>query len=154
MIHGLLLTHVDDLLLLAETGLRKAVEKELNGRFPIDEWKENELVISDTTAALGKAAPFSLVDWRSKASSRVCRCGEGLEAGLYLRGLYLSMAYGGTFAEGKAAELADLHLLTDCKSLYDHLHREGVPKAPAWPTSGKRWCEKGGVNGRSLSGGH
>ena len=25
----------------------------------------------------------------------------------------------------------DFHCITDCKSLYDHIHREGAPKAPA-----------------------
>ena len=34
-------------------------------------------------------------------------------------------------SEEAAEEFLDLHLLTDCKSLYDHLHREGTPKAPS-----------------------
>ena len=58
-------------------------------------------------------------------------CEEGLEAGLYLRSLFLSMAWGRTVAEYEAAQHLDLHLITDCKSLYDHLHNEGTPKSPA-----------------------
>ena len=30
-----------------------------------------------------------------------------------------------------AEKEVDVHLLTDCKSLFDHVHREGTPKAPA-----------------------
>ena len=40
-VHGLLLTHVDDLLLLGQTELRKALEKELSARFPVDSWTED-----------------------------------------------------------------------------------------------------------------
>ena len=58
-------------------------------------------------------------------------CGEGLEAGLFLRSLFLSMSKGRLVGEEEAAGHIDLHLLTDCKSLYDHLRREGTPKAPS-----------------------
>ena len=40
-VHGLLLTHVDDLLLLAETSLRRRLQDALVARFPIDKWSEN-----------------------------------------------------------------------------------------------------------------
>ena len=36
---GLILTHVDDLMLLAEPGLDEMVQKTLSGLFPVDEWE-------------------------------------------------------------------------------------------------------------------
>ena len=56
---------------------------------------------------------------------------EGFESAVYLRSLFLSMATGMRVSEGSAGEKLDLHLLTDCRSLYDHIHREGVPRAPS-----------------------
>ena len=91
-------------------------------------------------AANGQRANFSLLDWKSKASSRVCRstfagetmsCCEAMENLLFLRALLASMLYGPGSSRGEAANKIDIHLLTDCKSLYDHVHREGTPKAPA-----------------------
>ena len=34
-----------------------------------------------------------------------------------------------------------LHLVTDFKSLYDHIHREGTPKAPSEKKAGTRLGE-------------
>ena len=91
-------------------------------------------------ALKGEATPFSLLDWRSKASSRVCRstfagetmsCGEGLESALYLRSLLVGMMTGRPADEEAAAWHVPIHLFTDCRSLYDHVHREGAPKAPS-----------------------
>ncbi|CAE7612538.1 RE1 [Symbiodinium sp. CCMP2592] len=90
-------------------------------------------------ALRGESTPFSLLDWRSKASSRVCRstfagetmsCGEGLESALYLRSLLVGMITGKPATEEAAAWHVPIHLFTDCRSLYDHVHREGAPKAP------------------------
>ena len=33
-------------------------------------------------------------------------------------------------AERDAGKYMDIHLCTDCKSLYDHLHKAGTPKPP------------------------
>ena len=82
---------------------------------------------------------FSIIDWKSKGSQRVCRstfagetmaCTEGVESALFLRCLFLSFAQGRHVSEDESGKFSPLHCITDCKSLYDHLHREGVPKAP------------------------
>ena len=82
---------------------------------------------------------FSIVDWKSKGSQRVCRstfagetmaCGDGIESALFLRCLFLSMCKGRLISEEDSGTFIPLHTVTDCKSLFDHLHREGVPKAP------------------------
>ena len=83
---------------------------------------------------------FSLIDWRSKNSQRVCRstfagetmaCCEAVEHALYLRYLFISFAKGTLVLEEVCGEIVSLHCITDCKSLFDHLHREGTPKAPS-----------------------
>lgn len=50
---------------------------------------------------------------------------------IYLRSLFLSMAKGTVIPENEAGAHAPLHCITDCKSLFDHIHREGAPKAPS-----------------------
>lgn len=47
------------------------------------------------------------------------------------RSLLLSMALGLRVEESRGGEHTRLHLITDCRSLYDHIHREGVPRAPS-----------------------
>ena len=83
--------------------------------------------------------PCSVVDWRSKSSARICRstfagetmaCSDALEGCIYLRGLYLSFTHGYIVPEDEARRLLHIHLFTDCKSLYDHMHKDGIPKAP------------------------
>eukprot|EP00435_Cladocopium_sp_Y103_P057058 s39_g19.t1 len=83
---------------------------------------------------------FSLVDWKSKASQRVCRstfagetmaCCEALEGALFLRGLFTSFATGARVPDHQGGAHFALHLITDCRSLYDHIHREGIPRAPS-----------------------
>jgi hypothetical protein len=58
-------------------------------------------------------------------------CGDALETALYLRGILISFMKGKIIKENLAGQLVPLHLFTDCKSLYDHLHREGVPRPPS-----------------------
>lgn len=87
-----------------------------------------------------KESTFILVDWKSKASHRVCRstfagetvagC-EAFENSVFLRSLLLSMLTGQRFNESEAGKMMDLHLIADCRSLYDHVHREGLPRAPS-----------------------
>ena len=56
---------------------------------------------------------------------------EAFENSVFLRALLLSMTTGERWNESEAGKLMDLHLITDCRSLYDHLHREGAPRAPS-----------------------
>lgn len=87
----------------------------------------------------GRGGPFSLIDWKSKGCQRVCRstfagetmaCCEATESGLFLRALFLSMIHGKIIPEQDGGKFFELHRVTDCKSLYDHIRREGVPKSP------------------------
>ena len=82
----------------------------------------------------------AMIDWRSKASGRVCRstfagetlaCSDGLESAIYVRALLLSFLHGQLFSNGEAGKHMPIHLCTDCKSLFDHMHKDGVPKIPA-----------------------
>ena len=57
-------------------------------------------------------------------------CCEATELTIYLRGLYLSMIHGRIIPEAECGRHIEMHFVTDCKSLYDHIHREGIPKAP------------------------
>ena len=87
----------------------------------------------------GPGGACSLVEWKSKGCQRVCRstfagetmaCCDALEGSIFLRSLFLSMIHGEIISEAEAGAYIPLHLVTDCKSLFDHIHREGVPKAP------------------------
>ena len=80
----------------------------------------------------------SLLDWRSHACARVCRStfgaetmagGEGLEAGQYVRACLAALTTGQVV--NIESSPWPLLCLTDCRSLYDHLHKAGPPKVPA-----------------------
>ena len=58
-------------------------------------------------------------------------CCDGLESALFLRCLFLTFTQGRMVVEAESGQFASVHAVTDCKSLFDHLHREGVPKAPS-----------------------
>ena len=97
-------------------------------------------MVADKRVVENRLGAATVVDWRSKASSRICRstfagemmaCGDALEACFYLRSLLLPFLHGRLILEKDAGEYMDLHLCTDCKSLYDHLHKAGTPKPPA-----------------------
>ncbi|OLQ00470.1 Copia protein [Symbiodinium microadriaticum] len=96
------------------------------------------VILADKDAIAGGSGWGSILDWKSRAGQRVCRSTfsaetqaavEGLEGGQYVRAMYEAICTG----DLKKAEQAKLPLvcLSDCRSLYDHLHREGVPRTPA-----------------------
>ena len=98
------------------------------------------VMVADRKVLFNQAGKASVIDWRSKASSRVCRstfagetmaCGEALETSIYLRSLLLSLQKGRLVREQEVGEYIELHLCTDCRSLFDHVHREGVPRPPS-----------------------
>ena len=91
----------------------------------------------DRGALSGEPGDFSIADWRSQAGQRVCRstfgaetqaCAEGLETGQYIRSMYESML-AGKLVSVEAARMPIL-CLSDCRSLYDHLNKQGVPRVP------------------------
>ena len=82
----------------------------------------------------------SVLAWRSHACRRVCRltfagetmaCCEGLEAAIHLRAVMLCMTLRRLVAEDEAARMIPIHAVTDCRSLFDYVHRCGAPKATA-----------------------
>eukprot|EP00438_Fugacium_kawagutii_P028405 Skav208339 [mRNA] locus=scaffold5193:38831:45910:+ [translate_table: standard] len=98
------------------------------------------VVAVDRKALQNQDGAMSVLHWQSKGCRRVCSltfagetmaCSEAVENGLYLRGLLVSMKVGYLVPEKEGGYYVDFHCVTDCKSLYDHTHREGTPKAPA-----------------------
>ena len=98
------------------------------------------VVAADRRCLHGNDGAFSVLHWQSKGCQRVCRstfagetmaCNDAVEAGIYLRGLMLSIMKGQVIVEKDAGRWVPFHCITDCKSLYDHTHREGSPKAPS-----------------------
>ena len=81
----------------------------------------------------------SVLDWKSTANPRVCRstfgaettaCSEAIELGQYVRSFVQTVLTGRLQrVEGLCGK--QLRCITDCKSLYDHLHKEGVPRIPS-----------------------
>ncbi|CAE7197343.1 RE2 [Symbiodinium sp. CCMP2592] len=92
----------------------------------------------DRGALSGEPGHCNIADWKSRAGQRVCRstfgaetqaCAEGLETAQYLRSMYESLTKG-YLVTVEAAELPIL-CLSDCRSLYDHLRRQGIPRVPS-----------------------
>ena len=81
----------------------------------------------------------SVLDWKSTANPRACRstfgaettaCSEAIELGQYMRSFVQTVLTGQLQrVEGLCGQ--QLRCITDCKSLYDHLHTEGVPRIPS-----------------------
>ena len=80
-----------------------------------------------------------MLDWKSCATQRVCRstfgaetagCIEAVETGQYIRS-YVQTIITGKLQRVESLAGGRLKCITDCKSLYDHLHKEGVPKIPS-----------------------
>ena len=85
----------------------------------------------------GKPSSTTIGDWRSKAGQRVCgstfgaetqACVEGVEGGQYLRSFFETIEAGELISVDRAR--SPLLCLSDCRSLYDHVHKEGVPRVP------------------------
>ena len=98
------------------------------------------VMVADKECLGNREGSFRVIDWKSRASQRVCRstfagetmaCSEALEMSIYLRGLLLTLMYGQAVHGDNAGKIIPLHLITDCRGLFDHVHREGAPKAPS-----------------------
>ena len=92
---------------------------------------------TEVMAAQGEVRPASVVEWKSHACDRVCRstfgaetmgCIEGIELGQYVKALMSSLLTGQLHR--KSGEEFPLVALTDCRSLYDHFHKDGLPRTP------------------------
>ena len=95
------------------------------------------VTFADRGCLSGEPGNFSIADWKSRAGQRVCRstfgaesqaCAEGLETAQYIRSMFESIATG----ELVTVERAKMPLLclSDCRSLFDHLNKQGIPRVP------------------------
>ena len=96
-----------------------------------------ELIVFAEKDAVGRPGNFSVLDWKSKAGQRVCRSTfsaetqasvEGMEAGQHVRALYETLVTGELVKVEES--WVPLLCLSDCRSLYDHVHKQGVPRVP------------------------
>ncbi|CAE8678165.1 unnamed protein product, partial [Polarella glacialis] len=87
-----------------------------------------------------KGGRANLIDWRSHGCPRVCRstfaaetmaCAEALEAAIAMRGMLLEILHLGLDLRDVDAAMLPIECITDCKSLYDTMHKDGVAKAPS-----------------------
>ncbi|CAE7356680.1 GIP [Symbiodinium sp. CCMP2592] len=87
----------------------------------------------------GEHARGSTLEWRSQSCKRVCRstfgaetmaAAEGLEGAQYMRALFGTLLTGRLMGHAEARRRWPIVCLSDCKSLFDFLHKAGVPKVP------------------------
>ncbi|CAE7318597.1 RE2, partial [Symbiodinium sp. CCMP2456] len=95
-------------------------------------------VLADSDILHGKEAMMSVIDWKSHACDRVCRstfaaetmaCCTAVEGGDYLE-KYLETLLTGSLQRRTRGRI-QIRFLSDCRSLYDHLTREGIPRVPS-----------------------
>ena len=96
------------------------------------------LILASDGEKINSGGKCNILDWKSSTAKRVCRstfaaesiaCCEGLEQGQYVRSVFMTLLRGPL---QKVEQLEGQHLrcFTDCRSLFDHLHRVGVPRTP------------------------
>eukprot|EP00439_Symbiodinium_sp_Y106_P083456 s160_g23.t1 len=95
-------------------------------------------VMADQKILRGESSHLSILDWKSGACDRVCRstfaaetmaCCMAVEGGDYLE-KFLETLLTGELQRKKRGRFL-LRFLSDCRSLYDHLTREGIPRVPS-----------------------
>ncbi|CAE7261007.1 RE2 [Symbiodinium sp. CCMP2592] len=95
------------------------------------------VLFADMQSVKGGIGNFSIGDWRSRAGQRVCRstfgaetqaCVEGVEGAQYMRS-FIETLMTGELVMVEAAR-APLLCLSDCRSLFDHIHKQGIPRVP------------------------
>ena len=96
------------------------------------------ITLSDAKGVSEGRGVMSILDWKSSANPRVCRstfaaettaCSEAIEMGQYVRS-FVETVLTGKLCRVEHLSGKKLKCITDCKSLFDHLHREGVPRIP------------------------
>ena len=97
-------------------------------------------LLANNDVLKGNKEKVSVLDWRSGACDRVCRstfaaetmaCATAIETGIFIS-RFLETLLTGKLARNSSR--LQLRFLSDCRSLFDHLIRAGVPRVP----SGKR----------------
>ena len=96
------------------------------------------LVLFTEESVIDEGCPVSIIDWKSTTAKRICRstfaaetiaCTDGVEVGQYVRSFARCLLDGRLSSVEKLGGTS-LRFITDCKSLFDHLHREGIPRVP------------------------
>ncbi|CAE7643339.1 RE1 [Symbiodinium sp. CCMP2456] len=96
------------------------------------------VMFTETGALQGDSANASIVEWKSHACDRVCRstfgaetmgCIEGIELAHYVRAMIASFLTGDL--NRHTGEEYPMVAMTDCRSLYDHFHKDGLPRTPS-----------------------
>ena len=87
----------------------------------------------------GERLRGSTLEWRSQSCKRVCRstlraetmaAAEGLEGAQYMSALFGTLLTGRLMGHAEARRRWPIVCLSDCESLFDFLHKAGVPKVP------------------------
>ena len=95
-------------------------------------------LLADCEILRGHRKRVSLLDWRSAACDRVCRstfaaesmgCCGAIENADFIR-KFLSTLLTGDLCRREDGRF-QVRYLSDCRSLYDHLAREGIPRIPS-----------------------
>ena len=98
------------------------------------------VMLVDRRVLHGAPGPSMLVAWKSHACPRVCRSTFAAETMAALEGWEDALAFramvSGIFSpqgvfEGEARRLLPIVSITDCKSVYDAVHRIAGPRAPS-----------------------
>ena len=98
------------------------------------------VMLVDRRVLHGAPGPSMLVAWKSHACPRVCRSTfaaetmaalEGWEDALAFRAMMSGMFSPHGVFEGEARRLMPIVSITDCKSVYDAVHRIAGPRAPS-----------------------
>ena len=118
--------------------VQKSGRKAKRGNSKVASQLGDLIVFAERRCVMGEAGNFSVLDWKSKAGQRVCRstfsaetqaCIEGAEAGQHVRALFETLIKG-ELVRVESARVPML-CLSDCRSLYDHVHKQGIPRVPS-----------------------
>eukprot|EP00439_Symbiodinium_sp_Y106_P077011 s874_g16.t1 len=96
-------------------------------------------LLCDKEILRGGKHRVSMLDWKSSACDRVCRstfaaetmgCATAIETGEYIL-RFLQTLVDGKLARSSMPLRYDIRFLSDCKSLYDNLTKDGIPRPPS-----------------------
>ena len=96
-------------------------------------------LLCDSAVLQGGRHRPSILDWKSSACDRVCRstfaaetmgCATAIETGEYIL-RFLQTLVDGKLARSSCPLRYEIRFLSDCKSLYDTLTKDGIPRPPS-----------------------
>jgi hypothetical protein len=98
------------------------------------------IFLCESKVARGEEGRANLLDWKAHACPRVCRstfagetmaAAEAMDAAIALRALLLEAMHPHVDLRDIDPSMLPITAVTDCKSLYDTIHKEGLAKAPS-----------------------